>query len=383
MYIKKNISAVTIIGLILIMCPFCKANEQPISVSAKSACLIIMDSGEVLFAKNENEPLPMASTTKIMTSLLALEFLEACGNKEIEITDEMVRVEGTSMGLMPKDIVHLETLVKGMMLASGNDAANAASIVVAGDRDKFVSLMNNKAKQIGMKNTRFVTPSGLDSGDHHSTAYDMAILGSFAMENERFFNIASKKSDKVMFVRPQKTVSLRNHNKLLRLYDGCTGIKTGFTKSAGRCLVSCAQRNGVKLIAVTLNAPNDWDDHKIMFDYGFDCTESLNFDDKGFETSVPINNGDKTSIVALCRSTFSYSFKKGDSKRVKRSVEIPQYFNAPIEKGQIVGKVVYYLDGKEIGRNNVISEYAVDKVKYEKSLWNKVRDFFNNIFKWR
>lgn len=385
MCIGKVISAVTIIELILmiLMCPFCKANEQPISVSAKAACLIIMDSAEVLFAKNEHEQLPMASTTKIMTALLTLEFLDALGNKEIEITDEMVRVEGTSMGLMPGDVVNLETLAKGMLLPSGNDAANTASIAVAGDKDKFISLMNDRAKQIGMKNTRFVTPSGLDSGDHHSTAYDMAILGSFAMENERFVKIVSKKSDKVTFVKPQKTVSLRNHNKLLRLYDGCIGIKTGFTKSAGRCLVSCAQRNGVKLISVTLNAPNDWDDHKTMFDYGFECTESADFDDRQFRTSVSVNNGDKNFILASCTSSFSYAFKKGDAKKVKRVVEVSDYFNAPIEKGQILGKVVYYLDEKEIGHNNLVSEECVEKTKEDISIWKKICDFFINIFKWR
>lgn len=355
-------------------------NAQTVSVSAKSACLVISDSCEVLFAKNENECLPMASTTKIMTSLLALESLEACGDKEIEITDEMVRVEGTSMGLMPGDVVNLEALAKGMLLCSGNDAANAAAIAVGGDKDKFISLMNERARQIGMNNTRFVTPSGLDSGDHHSTAYDMALLGAFAMENNRFASIASKKSDKVVFINPQKTVSFRNHNKLLRLYDGCIGVKTGFTKAAGRCLVSCAQKNGVKLVAVTLNAPSDWEDHKNMFNYGFEKTVSVDFDDKSFKTVVRVHGGDIDEIKVCSASSFSRSFVKGNEAKVKRVVDIPDCCEAPIEKGQVVGRILYYFSDKEIGRNDIVAECSVNKIEKNKGFWNKIKEFFKGIF---
>ncbi|MGN1041334.1 MAG: D-alanyl-D-alanine carboxypeptidase family protein, partial [Acutalibacteraceae bacterium] len=218
---------------VIFICLIVSVKAQDITVSAKSAILICADSGSVIFAKNEREPLPMASTTKIMTSLLALENMEACGNKEVEITDDMVRVEGTSMGLMPGNIVDLNALAEGMLTVSGNDAANAAAIAVGGSTENFINLMNEKAKLIGMKNTKFCTPSGLDKNDHHSTAEDMAFLGAYAMENENFANIVSKKSIKVHFINPNKYVTMKNHNKLLRLYDGCIGIKTGFTKSAG------------------------------------------------------------------------------------------------------------------------------------------------------
>ena len=158
-----------------------------LDVSAESGILICADSGSVIWSKNETEPMPMASTTKIMTSLLALEHTEACGNQEIEITDDMVRVEGTSMGLRAGDIVNLEALVQGMLLCSGNDAANAVAIAVGGNVNNFIDLMNEKARMIGMENTKFSTPSGLDKDDHHSTAKDMATLGAYAMENENFF----------------------------------------------------------------------------------------------------------------------------------------------------------------------------------------------------
>ena len=178
-----------------------------LDVSAKSAILICADSGAVIWSKNETDPMPMASTTKIMTSLLTLEHAAAHGNKEIEITPEMIRVEGTSMGLMQGDIITLDSLAKGMLLCSGNDAANAAAIAVSGETEKFINLMNEKAKLLGMKDTKFSTPSGLDKDNHHSTAHDMALLGAYAMENEAFAKIVSQKSMPVKFINPSKTVN--------------------------------------------------------------------------------------------------------------------------------------------------------------------------------
>lgn len=357
---------------------FLRIFAEEVGVSAKSAILICADSGSAIWSKNETEPLPMASTTKIMTSLLTLENMEACGNKEVEITDEMVRVEGTSMGLMPGDIVNLQALAQGMLLCSGNDAANAAAISVGGNTEKFISIMNEKAKQIGMEDTKFSTPSGLDKDNHHSTAKDMAILGAYAMENENFANIVSKKSMPVKFINPGKTVNYKNHNKLLRLYSDCIGIKTGFTKAAGRCLVSCAEKNGVRLVCVTLNAPSDWDDHINLYKFGFENTVSKCFSDKNLNFTIPSENLEGTeSIEAFCDSEFSCSFKKGDEVNVERKVELPEKILSPVEKGQIVGNVVYYLDDKEIGKNNIISKTEIKKaVKVKRGFFFKVAEFF-------
>ncbi len=356
-----------------------KCNASDINISAKSAILMCADSNSIIWAKDEHRKLPIASTTKIMTSILTIEQIEACGNSEIEITDEMVRVEGTSMGLMPKDVVTLESLVKGMLLCSGNDAANAASIAVSGEKEKFIDLMNDKAKQIGMLNTRFVTPSGLDQGDHHSTAYDMALLGSYAMENESFANIASKKSMKVEFISPNKTVNFKNHNKLLRLYEGCIGIKTGFTKAAGRCLVSCAQKNGVRLVAVTLNAPSDWDDHMKLYDYGFENTISKTFDDQNINLTIKVDNSDTDTLELNSSTWFSKTFKKGDENKVIREIELPEFCQAPIQKGQIIGKVNYHINGKIIGSNDLTASKNIE-AKPIHNFWSKVSDFFKGLF---
>lgn len=366
---------------ILCVCLIFSVKAQDITVSAKSAILICADSGGVVFAKNEREPLPMASTTKIMTSLLTLENMEACGNKEVEITDEMVRVEGTSMGLMPGNIVDLNALAEGMLTVSGNDAANAAAIAVGGSTENFLNLMNEKATLIGMKNTKFCTPSGLDKNDHHSTAEDMAFLGAYAMENENFANIVSKKSIKVHFINPNKYVTMKNHNKLLRLYNGCIGIKTGFTKSAGRCLVSCAQKDSTKLVCVTLNAPNDWDDHTKLYNYGFENITSKTFDDAGFSVEIPTNNPRVASVSAKSHSAFQVCVPKSGESKIRREVEIPSLCNLPVEKGQIVGNVVYYLDENIIGKNAIISdETIVLESPKSKDLFSKIKCFFARIF---
>ena len=172
---------------------FFSIKSSAIDVSARSAVIICADSGDIIWGKNYEEPLAMASTTKIMTSLLALEEANASGNRSLEITEEIISVEGSSMGLKVGDKVDFETLAKGMLLPSGNDAANATAILVCGSTEKFLARMNQRAKEIGMKNTLFCTPSGLDKDNHHSTAIDMALLGAYAMQNEEFAKIVSSK----------------------------------------------------------------------------------------------------------------------------------------------------------------------------------------------
>ena len=357
------------------------SDSLALDISAKSAILICADSGSIVFSKNESEPLPMASTTKIMTALLTLENMEAFGNKEIEITDEMVRVEGTSMGLKAGDTVNLEALVQGMMTVSGNDAANAAAIAVSGSAEAFVDKMNEKAKLIGMKDTVFCTPSGLDKGDHHSTAYDMAILGAYAMENENFAKIVSQKSMKIHFINPNKYVTMKNHNKLLRLYDGCMGIKTGFTKAAGRCLVSYAHRNGAKLICVTLNAPNDWDDHTKLFNYGFDNVAVKTFNDSGYSVDIPVKSKEIDHINGKCNSVFEVCIKKEDENKIRREIEIPSVCGLPTEKGQILGNVVYYIGDNIIGKNPIVAvDSASEKTPKKESVFEIIKNFFGKIF---
>ena len=248
--------------------------EMDFDVSSKSAIVIEKSTGRILYGKNIYDHLPVASTTKIMTSLIALEQKNI--DETFEINPKSVLVEGTSMGLTAGDKATLRDLAVGMLLSSGNDAANAVAYKISGSISDFADLMNKKAKELELENTHFTNPSGLDIDNPYSCAYDMARLGAYALKNSDFFNICCKKSIPTSFGNPPTIKFLKNHNRLLSLYDGCNGIKTGFTKKAGRCLVSSAKKNDKELICVTLCASDDWNIHKSLYDRYFSKFNMVN-----------------------------------------------------------------------------------------------------------
>lgn len=358
---------------------------EEVSVSAEGAALIIADSGELIFGKNESKQLSMASTTKIMTSLILLE--QNTPYKEITVTSPMVSVEGTSMGLLPGDKVTYEALMYGMLLESGNDAANTAAYAVAGSPDKFAVLMNEKAKLIGMENTNFVTPSGLDAAEHYSTAYDMALLGAYAVENPEFAKICSTNSISLEYGNPPYSRRLSNHNKLLTMYDGAFGIKTGFTKKSGRCLVSAAEKNGITLIAVTLNAPDDWNDHVKMFDYGFSVTEKRELKADTSKISVPVIGGDKQFLsVSPCGECY-FPVLSGENFSYESEILLSPFVYAPVKAGDAAGEIRYYRDGKVIASQALVFSEESKCTTQEtagaaekKSLFQRIVEFIKGIF---
>ena len=370
--------------IIIFFVEFFSVKSNAFNISARSAVIICADSGDIIWGKNYEEPLAMASTTKIMTSILALEEANASGNRSLEITEEIVNVEGSSMGLKIGDKVDFETLAKGMLLPSGNDAANATAILVCGSTEKFLARMNQRAKEIGMKNTLFCTPSGLDKDNHHSTAIDMAILGAYAMQNEEFAKIVSSKKSLADFEDSDKKIWLKNHNKLLDLYPFCVGIKTGFTEKAGRCLVSCAEKDGVRLICVTLNAPDDWNDHIAMYNFGFSQTKNIDFDDTNEKLKIKIKNGEPNILKIISPTKFSRTFNNNNNldQKIKRNIKLFENLKAPIIKGQCVGKIIYEFENKIIGENLLIASHDIKTVKtnFFKKIWNIIILFFKNIF---
>ena len=238
------------------------------AISAKSAVLIDCTSGRVLYEHNSYEKLPMASTTKIMTGLLACE--SGRMNENVKTSAFASGTEGSSLWLKVGEKLTLEELTYGLMLKSGNDAAVAIAEHLGGNQDAFAILMNKKAREVGAKNTNFKNPHGLDCEGHYTTAYDLALIAAEAMKNKKFREIVSTKNYSIPMEGEKWNRALKNHNKLLWQYDGCNGIKTGYTKKCGRCLVTSAEKNGAELICVTLNDPDDWKDHKYLLDYGFE-----------------------------------------------------------------------------------------------------------------
>lgn len=356
---------------------------KELSVSAKSAIVIEAQTGKILYEKNAHEQLPMASTTKIMTALLAL---EQTGIDDPFVVDEQaIQVEGTSMGLKAGDTVTLRALACGMLMASGNDAANSAAVRISGDLPTFAQRMNERAQQIGMEQTNFVTPSGLDAQDHYSTAYDMALLAREAIRNEDFLSICSQTKITTEYGNPPYKRTLTNHNRLLSLYEGAIGVKTGFTKKAGRCLVSAAQRDGVTLICVTLNAPDDWNDHSALFDYGFSQVYTEKRTESFSSQMLPIVGSDQAEIEIVPEQEVLFPKINGQTYTLTYELCVPKFLYAPVKKGDIIGTVVYYADGKEMMCTPVIAnedcQMAQQKLRQEQKgffqkLWEKIQTLF-------
>lgn len=356
---------------------------QP-DVSASCAALMVAETGELIYGKNEHDRRSMASTTKIMTSLLAIEALTP--QRKITVSADMLNVEGTSMGLLPGDTVTLEGLVYGMLLQSGNDAANVTAITLGGNVESFVSMMNKRAAEIGMNDTHFETPSGLDSKEHYSTAYDMAMLGCTAIKNPEFAAVCSQKSAVVCYGNPPYRRTLTNHNRLLRIYDDAVGIKTGFTKKSGRCLVSAARRDGVTLVAVTLNAPDDWNDHSKMLEYGFSVVERHEADTDMSAVSLKIAGGE--SVPLKLSRPLQYISRKGESVRTEQKISLKKFEYAPIEENTVVGSVELIIDGNVVDRAEILTAGGVQIRKIvpkepqkEKSRIKKLIEKIKNILR--
>ena len=292
----------------------------------------------------------MASTTKIMTGLLLCEY----GNleKEITVSKEMVMVEGSSMGLLAGDRVTLHDLLYGLMLASGNDAANVIAYTLGGSLQGFVDMMNQKANDLGLKNTSFATPSGLDDENHYTTAYELAKITLHAMKNEEFAKAVACQKATLNYGNPPYKRSLTNHNKLLRMYEGAVGVKTGFTKKSGRCLVSAAKRDGKFVIAVTLCDPNDWQDHINLLNYGLDSIKQTEYLPKYSSFNVPVINGESEYLKVNINSIKINSL---ETEGITDKVYLPQFLYAPIKKGDIVGKVAYLQNGKVLEEKQIVA----------------------------
>lgn len=352
-------------------------SAEALGVSAESAVLYCADNNKVYFSKNENKRVKPASTTKIMTALLTLEYAEH-NNKKVEFKREMIS-EGSSMYLKIGEVVTLRDLAVGILLCSGNDAANAAAVSISGSKEKFAELMTERAHKIGMKNTNFVTPSGLDDENHYTTAYDMALLMNEALKNPDFNSLTARKTDTVKFIKPEnKITTYSNHNRLLSSYEYCIGGKTGYTSSAGRCLVSAAVKDGLTLIAVTMNDKRDWADHTAMYNYGFENYRMKEIDDNNFFLDVDTVGGEKNKTTVGGVGKSGIVVKAADYRKIKRKIIMDNFLYAPIKSDAEVGKIIYSLNGKIIARHKLTAATENNSIRENKNILESIKGFFNN-----
>lgn len=320
-------------------------------VSAVSAILVDAGSGRVLYEKNAHERRLIASITKLMTALVAVEStLDLDETVIVERADTLT--EGSSMYLQVGEELTLESLLYGLLLSSGNDAALAIARHCAGDVGTFVDWMNQRARSLGMEDSQFQNPNGLNDEAHYSTAADMAKLAMEVMENETLAKIVGTKSISL------GTRTLTNHNKLLWQYEGCTGMKTGYTERAGRTLVSCARRADQLLIAVTLSAPNDWADHAALFDYGFATYphQVLALAGKGMR-QIPVDGS--LNRFVMVQTASDVFFPLSADEQVEARLDLPGRVDAPVEEGAIAGTLSFNLNGQLIGETYLVYAAAI------------------------
>jgi D-alanyl-D-alanine carboxypeptidase len=339
------------------------------AISARSACAIEASSGKVYFAKNENEKLSMASTTKIMTAIVVIENCKL--SDKVEISTEAVGIEGSSIYLKEGEVLTVEQLLYALLLESANDASIALAIHCAGSVDAFVKLMNKKALDLSLKSTNFANPHGLDDENHYTTALELAKIASYAMNLPVFCEIVSTYK-KVIPLGDDGSRVLINHNKLLRTYKSAIGIKTGFTRKSGRCLVSCAEKDDVRLICVTLNAPNDWNDHKSILDEGFNTYEGIRLANAGdYVLDIPLANGKKSSVLCSNIDDLSVTLKKGNIN-ISAHFEAIHNTCAPIKQGDLVGRIVFKNNDDDIAFLNLYALENIQNIKNKKSFFERI-----------
>lgn len=332
---------------------------------AAGAVLMDAESGRVLYEHDAHKPRLIASTTKLLTALVAA---EQAGDLDevVTVKGEWLGCEGSSIYLKAGEQISLRGLLYGLLLQSGNDAASAIACHMAGGLTEFAALMNQKAAELGMKDSCFANPSGLDDENHYSSAYDMALLAQACLKNETVAEICATRSITI------GTRTFVNHNKLLHRYEGCVGMKTGFTEKAGRTLVSAATRDGQTLICVTLNDGDDWNDHRKLLDYGF-CTYPRQVLCKAGESggAVAVEGSLIPTMPVVTRSELGYPLREGE--KPVQEIELLRSASAPLPAGVQLGVLRWRLSGEVIAEMPLVSESSARlDVREPLTFWEKV-----------
>ena len=355
---RKTLLYLLILSTFLIaMMALLASAETGVSTRAKSSTLYSPDTDSFLYRNNSDLRLPMASTTKIVTALIAIEALDP--EEVIRIPKEAVGVEGSSLYLKEDDELTVRDLIYSVLLQSANDAATALALCISGNIDDFADTMTERVRKMGALDTAFQNPHGLDSDEHFTTAHDLAIIAAEALKNDTFKKISS--TYKYSFKIGDETRTVVNHNKLLKIYDGCIGVKTGFTKKSGRCLVSAAEKDGVTLVAVTLDDPDDWIDHKNMLDYGFTKLESVKLKKLiKLPNTIPTISSDGASVNIKLDEDRIVKFV---DDKIDYTIDLPLYITKDVKRGEKLGEVTIIVNDRE----DKIDIVATNDVKIKKT----------------
>ncbi len=373
---RRLIITELVISIIFLICVPLSAEKD--AISAKSAIVIEATTGIVLYEKDPDTVRPMASTTKIMTAMLAIE--NGALDDVYTVSAAAEAVAGSQLGLLAGQRISLEDLLYMLMLKSGNDAAVTIAEGIAGSESAFVAMMNAKAAQIGCANTCFMNSNGMPAEGHHTTARELAMIAAEAYKNEVFRGIVSTK---IKRLDSYFGLSVKNSNKLLTMYEYACGMKTGFTKEAGRCLVSAAEKDGVTLIIVTLGDPNDWDDHIKLFDACFACVEKTVLFDTGKYTAVrSVLNGDTRCRMINNEPIYGLAISGKKINFEYRENISPAIF-APITAGETCGSVSLYYNGKKVSEYLLSAAETVAEKEIEVSVMKifliRLRNFIQKI----
>lgn len=371
---------IILLVLILLVCliPTSLISTSQLKVEAapsyKGMCVLANDN-KVLYEYNKDVKLPMASTTKIITAIVALENCDEL-DKLITVADESVGIEGTSIYLRKNEQISIRNLLYGLILASGNDAATALAYEIGGSEEKFVEMMNDFVKRLGLTNTQLKNPHGLDADGHYTSAYDLAAITNYALNNETFLEIVSTKT-KVLNEGEPNVRYLRNKNKLLFSEEGCIGVKTGFTDNAGRCLVNACERDGMRVVSVVLNCGPMFEECDRLNNLAFNEYELKTFvEPYGFVGNVNVVDGDKNEISVATIKGFSTVIKKSEAENYRVEFDVPESVTAPISKSDEIGKVTVFYKDEIIYEDSVYSTSEIENINLKHKIDNIMENWY-------
>ena len=358
-----------------------KKVQGPINISSKTAILMDVGSGQILFEKNPHEKLPPASVTKVMTMLLIVEALDSGKIKlddEVQISERASEMGGSQIFLEPGETQKVDDLLKGIAVASANDACVAMAEYVGGSEEEFVAMMNNKAKQLGMNDTNFSNTNGLPIENHYTSAHDIAIMSRELLKHDKITKYLTTWMDQIVVGKKKTTIGLANTNKMIKHYQGATGVKTGFTQEAKYCLSASAKRGETHLVAVTLGAPTTQErfkDSSSLLSYGFANYESVKLCSKSDKIAT-LNKADDNKVNLVAKDDLTALIKKGESKDFTKKIDVSKNIDLPVKKGTKLGTISIYKGDKQVGKIDLINEKDINKASYFK-MFERVID---NIF---